>query len=103
MTRTFIRRLILGFFWNMLIYGGVLFLSAGTLDWWRAWVLVGMIGMGTLLTMLLVFRTRPDLLRERMRGMMQKGQPVVDRVIVLSFLVAYGVSIAFIPWDVFSL
>jgi protein-S-isoprenylcysteine O-methyltransferase Ste14 len=103
MTRTFIRRLILGTFWNSLVYGGVLFTNAGTLDWWRAWVLVGVVATGTVLTMLLVFRTRPDLLNERMRGMVQKGQPAVDRVIVLAFLVAYGSSIAFIALDVFQL
>jgi len=55
------------------------------------------------LTMLLVFRTRPDLLEERMRGMVQKGQPVIDRVIVLPFIVLYGLSMAFIGMDVFHL
>ena len=103
MTRKFVRRLILGTFWNSLTYGGVLFATAGTLHWWRAWVLVGMVALGTVLTMLLVFRTRPDLLEERVKGMVQKGQPVVDRVILLTFLVTYGGSIAFIALDVFHL
>jgi protein-S-isoprenylcysteine O-methyltransferase Ste14 len=103
MTRKFVRRLILGTFWNSLVYGVALFGGAGTLDWWRAWVVVGMIAAGTVLTMLLVFRTRPDLLEERMRGMVQKGQPMVDRLIVLPFMVVYGLSIAFIGLDVFRL
>jgi protein-S-isoprenylcysteine O-methyltransferase Ste14 len=103
MTRTFIRRLIIGIIWNVLTYGALLFLTAGTFDWWRAWVLLGVIVISTVLTMLLVFRTRPDLLRERMRGMVQKGQPIVDRVIVLLFLVTYMGSIAFIALDVFEL
>lgn len=99
----FLRRLVIGVVWNVLTYGALLFLVAGTFDWWRAWVLVGVIVVMTVMTMLLVFRTRPDLLRERMRGMVQKGQPIVDRVIVLTFLVTYVGSIAFIAVDVFHL
>jgi protein-S-isoprenylcysteine O-methyltransferase Ste14 len=99
----FFRRLLFSVFWNAGTYGAALFLAAGTFDWWRAWVLVGMIAVGTLATMLLVFRTRPDLLRERMKGMVQKGQPVADRVLVLVFLATYMGSIAFIAWDVFDL
>jgi protein-S-isoprenylcysteine O-methyltransferase Ste14 len=99
----FFRRLLLSVFWNCGVYGAALFLAAGTFDWWRAWVLVGMIAVGTLATMLLVFRTRPDLLAERMKGLVQKGQPVTDRVVVLLFLFAYTGSIVFIALDVFHL
>src|SRR5215216_1336796 len=99
----FYRRLALGIFWNLMIYGAALFLPAGTFDWWRAWVLMGLLAAGTVATMLLVFRTRPDLLRERMKGMVQKGQPVADRVLVLAFLATYMGSIAFIALDVFDL
>lgn len=99
----FLRRLFYSVFWNTGIYGAALFLSAGTFDWWRAWMLVGMIAVGTVATMLLVFRTRPDLLSERMKGMVQKGQPMSDRVLVLTFIFAYGASIWFIPQDVFRL
>ena len=38
-----------------------------------------------------------------MKGLIQKGQPAVDRVIVLAFLVAYAGTIIFIPLDVFQL
>jgi protein-S-isoprenylcysteine O-methyltransferase Ste14 len=99
----FYRRLLISVFWNTGVYGAALFLTAGTFDWWRAWVLLGMIAVATVATMLLVFRTRPDLLAERMKGMVQKGQPVTDRVIVLLFLLAYTGSIVFIAWDVFHL
>jgi protein-S-isoprenylcysteine O-methyltransferase Ste14 len=99
----FYRRLLFSVLWNSGTYGAALFVAAGTFDWWRAWVLVGMIAVGTLAMMLLVFRTRPDLLRERMKGMVQKGQPVADRVLVLAFLVCYMGSTAFIGLDVFDL
>lgn len=99
----FYRKVLFSVLWNTGTYGAALFLTAGTFDWWRGWVLVGMIAVGTLATMLLVFRTRPDLLRERMRGMVQKGQPVADRILVLTFLVTYMGSIVFISVDVFEL
>ena len=99
----FLRRLIYSIFWNTGIYGTALFLSAGTFHWWRAWVVIGLIALATVAIMLLVFRTRPDLLAERMKGMVQKGQPLSDRVIVLAFLFSYAASIWFIPQDVFHL
>jgi protein-S-isoprenylcysteine O-methyltransferase Ste14 len=100
--RMFLRRLLLSVLWNTGIYAAVLFIAAGTLDWWRAWVLIGLIAVVTVATMLSVFRTRPDLLNERMKGMVQKGQPVADRVIVLTFLTVYTASLVFIPLDVFE-
>jgi protein-S-isoprenylcysteine O-methyltransferase Ste14 len=99
----FFRRLLFSVVWNTSTYGAALFLTAGTFDWWRAWLLIGMIAVGTVTTMLLVFRTRPDLLRERMRGLVQQGQPVIDRVLVLAFLLSYAGSTAFIGSDVFHL
>jgi protein-S-isoprenylcysteine O-methyltransferase Ste14 len=99
----FTRRLILSVVWNLAVFGGILFFTAGTFDWWRAWVLLGVLVVATVATMLGVFRTRPDLLRERLRGIVQKGQPVVDRVIVLTFVAAYMATIVLIPWDVFRL
>jgi protein-S-isoprenylcysteine O-methyltransferase Ste14 len=97
----FTRKLILGVVWNTLIFGIALFAPAGTLHWWRAWVLLGVLFVATIVTMIVVFRTRQDLLRERLKGIIQKGQPPVDRIIVLAFIFAYGASIAFIPLDVF--
>src|SRR4051794_11899994 len=102
MTATFIRRLILSIFWNAGIFGAVLFATAGTFDWWRAWVLVALIAVATVATMLGVLRTRPELLNERFKGIIQKGQPPIDRLLVLLFVFSYGLAIAFIPLDVFQ-
>jgi protein-S-isoprenylcysteine O-methyltransferase Ste14 len=98
----FLRRLLLSVLWNTGVYAAVLFPAAGTVDWWRAWVLIGLIAVVTVATMLGVFRTRPDLLNERMKGVVQRGQPVADRVIMLTFLGAYTASLVFIPLDVFE-
>jgi protein-S-isoprenylcysteine O-methyltransferase Ste14 len=102
MTATFIRRLFFSIFWNAGIFGAVLFATAGTFDWWRAWVLVALIAVATVATMLGVLRTRPELLNERFKGIIQKGQPPIDRLLVLLFVFSYGLAIAFIPLDVFQ-
>jgi protein-S-isoprenylcysteine O-methyltransferase Ste14 len=97
----FTRKLILSIAWNFASFAAALFIPAGTIHWWRAWVLIGVLLASTTITMVAVLRTREGLLRERFKGIIQKGQPWVDRVIILSFLIAYGISLTFIPLDVF--
>jgi protein-S-isoprenylcysteine O-methyltransferase Ste14 len=97
----FSRKLIIGIAWNTLVFGTALFAPARTLDWWRAWVLLGVLFAASVMTILLVFRTRQDLLRERLKGVIQEGQPLIDRLIIVAFVVSYGASIVFIPLDVF--
>jgi hypothetical protein len=61
----FILRLIVGIISNVVIFGGLLFLPAGTLEWWRAWVFLGVMSVATLITMVTIFPSREDLLKER--------------------------------------
>lgn len=100
-TRMFLRKLILGVAWNTTTYGAVLFLPAGTLDW-CAWVFLGVLTVLTIATLVGVLRTRPGLMKERDKGIIQKGQPRIDRVIIIAFVVAYMGSMVFIPLDVFQ-
>jgi protein-S-isoprenylcysteine O-methyltransferase Ste14 len=99
----FLRRLAASITWNLLLFGILLFLPAQTFDWWRAWVLIGVLLVATVATMFGVMRTRPELLKERLKGLVQKGQPRSDRIIVLLFMVTYLCSVAFVPIDVFYL
>ena len=99
----FLRRLVFAVVWNTGTYGAVLFLTAGTFDWWRAWVLLAVIAISTVAMLGGVLRTRPRLLRERYKGLIQKGQPFVDRILLLAFVAAHGGVIAFIALDVFRL
>ena len=99
----FVRRLIVAVAWNAVCFGGFMFLGAGTFHWWRAWVLLCVAVVATVAMMVGVFRDRPDLLRERMKGIIQKGQPMSDRLIVLPFVISFGVLFWLIPNDVFRL
>lgn len=101
--RRFIRRLVFGTAGNVGTLAAALFLPTGRFHWWRAWVLLGASLVGGVVTMLTVFRTRPGLLDERFKGLIQKDQPAIDRVIVLMFVLSYGMVLAFTGIDVFLL
>lgn len=52
----FIFKILSALMWNLVIFGGLLFLPAGTLNWWRGWVFLGVVVVGTVATMIGVFR-----------------------------------------------
>jgi protein-S-isoprenylcysteine O-methyltransferase Ste14 len=100
-TPMFIFKLIVSVIMNMVIFGGLLLWPAGTLAWWRAWVFLGVVFVGTVATMVGVFAGREDLLNERFKSPIQKGQPLADKIVVVLFIVKFLGLIVFIPLDVF--
>jgi protein-S-isoprenylcysteine O-methyltransferase Ste14 len=96
-------KLTLGLLSNLVIFGLLLFLPAGTMEWGHAWVFIGVM-MGVYLALAIwVFPKQPDLLNERFKPPIQKGQPMADRIILLLFLTMFCGLVAFIPLDVFRL
>jgi protein-S-isoprenylcysteine O-methyltransferase Ste14 len=65
--------------------GALLFVPAGTLHWPAAWVFLGTIAILGVAGGLWLARTDPELLAERMRPMMQSGQPAADKKFMLAF------------------
>src|SRR5262249_50516301 len=55
-------KLALGVIVNVAIFGVCLFLPAGTLDWWRAWVFLGVVFVGGLASTVTLYRVSPGLL-----------------------------------------
>ncbi|MEJ2696696.1 MAG: hypothetical protein P8013_08600 [Candidatus Sulfobium sp.] len=88
---------------QMAIWGALLFLPAGTLGWWRAWVLLGIILLGFLASAASLFPSHRGLLAERLRLPLQKGQPLVDRIVLAFLIISFYGLLAFIPADVFRL
>lgn len=86
---------------NFFIFILLLFLPAGTWDWWRAWFFLAVITVASVLTMRYVFAGNRDLLAERLKPPIQHGQPLSDKIIVLLLLVAIVVQIVLAPFDVF--
>jgi len=93
-------KLIAGLVFNAVMYALLLFLPAGTLHWWQAWVFLA---ITILVTAVAAFNIPSGLLSERSRGVIQKGQPFWDRVIVILLLISYVGQVIFIPLDVFRL
>jgi len=86
---------------QLAIFGGFLFIPAGTLRWWRAWVFLGVVFVASVATMIGVFRQNEALLDERFKPPVQAGQPLADKIVTLLFLLTFLGELVFIPLDVF--
>jgi len=96
-----IPKVIAGVVFNVALYALLLFIPAGTLHWWRAWVFLAVTVAVMLVAILSVLPDNADLFSQRAKGIIQKGQPLWDRVLVILLVVSYVGQIVFIPLDVF--
>lgn len=71
---------------DALLVGILLFVSAGTVAWWRAWVLLAVLLLVRMLGALAVFRVSPGLLRERTSLPVHNEQGAADRALLLGVL-----------------
>ena len=96
-----IPKVIAGVVFNVAFYALLLFAPAGTLHWWRAWVFLAVTVSVIALAIFSILPDNSGLFSERARGVIQKGQPMWDRVLVILLVVSYVGQIIFIPLDVF--
>src|SRR5438046_3657235 len=85
---------------NVAFYALLLFVPAGTLHWWRAWVFLAVTVAVMAGAVFSIWPGNADLFSERARGVIQKGQPLWDRVLVILLVVSYVWQLVFIPLDV---
>lgn len=97
----FLAKILYALLWNMVIFGGLLFLPAGTLHWWRAWVFLGVVFAGVIITMVGVFRENEALWNERLKPPIQPDQLPADQIITSLLILTFLGLIALIPLDVF--
>jgi len=95
-------RVLSAIIWSAGFYGGLLFIPAGSMHWWRAWVATALTVIAGILSML-ALRGHEDLLRERFKSPIQTGQPLADKVVILVLIFSYTFSILFIGIDRFHL
>ena len=67
------------------ITGALLFVSAGTLLWPQAWIFLAELGGLGLISGFTIAKCDPALLRERMRGPIQRDQKSWDKVLISIF------------------
>src|SRR5882724_4917286 len=94
-------KVIAGVVFNVAFYALLLFVPAGTLHWWRAWVFLAVTVAVMAGAVFSILPGNADLFSQRARGIIQKGQPPWDRVLVILLVASYMGQIVFIPLDVF--
>ena len=85
----------------VVFYGAALFVPAGTLHWPRAWVLLGVTAVSTAISTLYLASTSSDVVAERWKPPLQKGQPLVDKVLISLFILLYTGTLVLTALDVF--
>jgi protein-S-isoprenylcysteine O-methyltransferase Ste14 len=96
----FVLKLIYSVVAQAVLFGVLLFVPAQTLAWPRAWVFIAGTAAATAATMLYL-RGNEDLINERLKGPLQKGQPLMDKIVLNLFLATFCGVIIFVPLDVF--
>src|SRR5919204_6814277 len=80
----------------------LLFASAGTLSWWRAWVLLAVLLVVRAVSAVAVYRVNPALLRERAKLPIHGDQPWADKLLLLAVITTGFVGLPLIAgFDVF--
>ena len=77
-------KVIAGVVFNVASYALLLFVPADTLHWWRAWVFLAVTLAVMAVAILSILPDNADLFSQGARGIIQKGQPLWDRVLVKS-------------------
>jgi protein-S-isoprenylcysteine O-methyltransferase Ste14 len=72
-----------------IVMGVVLFVMAGTVDYWQAWMYLLIFTITSLLTTIYLIRNDPELLKRRMRGGPSAEKRASQRVIMLFTSIAF--------------
>jgi protein-S-isoprenylcysteine O-methyltransferase Ste14 len=98
-------KLTAGIAFNLITFSLALFPAAGTLDWWRAWVILGLVTVGSIASVADLARDERGraLLAERMKPPIQKGQPLADKILLPFFIASFYGLLVFSSLDVFHL
>jgi protein-S-isoprenylcysteine O-methyltransferase Ste14 len=80
-----------------------LFLPAGTIAWFNGWIFVGAVLVASVASILAIARHDPALLRERMKPPIQRGQPLVDKIVLIAFVGSFVGVIVFAASDFWRL
>ena len=88
-----LRQAITRYLAGLLIMGALLFIPAGTLDWWQAWLLLAILFAPMLVAGLVMMQRSPGLLRKRLNAKEEEGeQREVVALSALMFVAAFVVA-----------
>src|SRR6202044_2385641 len=82
---------------ELVVFGSMLFWPAGTFNYWQAWVFLVVVAISAWAPSFYVLRTKPDVIRDRMRGgptaETRRAQKVVIAGLYLSLALMVVVSV----------
>jgi protein-S-isoprenylcysteine O-methyltransferase Ste14 len=85
--------------YGLVLYGVILFLPAGTLNYWQAWVFIATFAVVTTLPAIYLGRTNPAALQRRMHGGPRAETRPIQKIVILgAFLGIFGMM-AFSAFD----
>jgi protein-S-isoprenylcysteine O-methyltransferase Ste14 len=93
------RKAVAGLIGITLLPAVILFLAAGRVDWWEAWVMAGGLVLAMLISRVIVFRKHPELAVERARGADERNVKSWDKRL-MPIVAIYG---PFLMWLVAGL
>ena len=100
MARSGTARILAGTVGYVLLFATLLFAGAGTVRWRRGWILLAVLVVARIVAHLGIARANPDLLDERAKLPLQRGQPLVDRVLLSALMASIAALVAFTAADV---
>jgi protein-S-isoprenylcysteine O-methyltransferase Ste14 len=83
----------------LIVFAAILFGAAGTLDWPSGWAFLGLFGVLGVSISLWLAKADPDLLAERMKSPIQRGQKPWDRLFLGGLSVVYFAWLALMGLD----
>ena len=87
--------------WGLVFVGLLIFLPAGTLNYWQAWVFIGVFTAATIIPSIHLARTNPAALQRRMRGgPLAEGRAIQKVVIVGAFLDLFAMMAFTRAWPI---
>jgi len=83
----------------VILFGAFLLVPAPRPIPWRAWALLGVLLVVRVAGDAMVYRVNPTLLRERQKPPVQSGQPIADRVLLVSVMAALALLVSLASVD----
>lgn len=84
---------LLGALWATALFATALIGPSRDWDWRAAWVLVGLYLIIHLVGTVRIVRANPTLLEERAKLPVQRGQPLLDKVLLLAIMATYAAEL----------
>jgi len=76
------------------LFGAFLLIPAPTPISWRAWVLLAVLFVMRLAANLTIHRIAPRILAARAKPLIQSGQPMLDRALLLAFMASFALEVS---------